>query len=52
MIGWIERTTCTIPDVRERMLGALDPPPRSLTIRCHILGESPDAGHQSHCLIS
>jgi hypothetical protein len=37
--------TCTMPDVHARMLGALDPSLRSLTIRVHILGEIPDAGH-------
>jgi hypothetical protein len=34
-----------MPDVHERMLGALDPSLRSLTIRCDIFGEFQDAGH-------
>jgi protein-L-isoaspartate O-methyltransferase len=38
-------TTCMMPDVHARMLGALDPSPCSLTIPTHILGEIPDAGH-------
>ena len=42
----------TVRDVRRRMLGALDPSPRILTIRSHIFGEIPDAGHQSYCLVS
>lgn len=43
---WERRaTTCTMPDVHGRMLGALDPSRRSLTIRTHILGEIRDAGH-------
>ena len=46
-------TTCTMPDVHERTLGALDPSPRSLTIRCAIFGRfSAHAGHQSHRLVS
>jgi len=43
--------SCADRDVRADLLGALDPPPRFLTIR-GLFWSIPDAGHQSYCLVS
>jgi hypothetical protein len=42
---FLPQTNCTIHDLRERMLTALELWPRSRTIRCHIFWEGQDAGH-------